>query len=155
MVSEARKQAMAWMETDTQRVRTFTIKGKMAAGAFGHARNYGWDDPNNAVTFEEWVGRHLGFYFQNFAVVCWLLRFCYKRCGLIFVQQLLPSVHMGCFIACCSSYTPLRHTLSSSLWSCIHKVNFIVLLCCSRYKLLQARKRKTSHERDVICESFY
>ena len=40
MVCEARKQSMAWMETDLI-LRTLS----MAAGAFGRARNYGWGVP--------------------------------------------------------------------------------------------------------------
>ena len=40
MVCEARKQSMAWMETDLI-LRTLS----MAAGAFGRARNYGWGGP--------------------------------------------------------------------------------------------------------------
>ena len=39
MVYEARKQSMAWMETD--KTYTLSMENKMAAGAFGHARNYG------------------------------------------------------------------------------------------------------------------
>ena len=41
MVSEARKQTLAWMETDY----AFSMEDKMAAGAFGRVRNYGWDGP--------------------------------------------------------------------------------------------------------------
>ena len=42
MVSEARKQSMAWMETDcSKHIVAFSMKDKMAAGAFGRARNYG------------------------------------------------------------------------------------------------------------------
>ena len=39
MVSEARRQSMAWMKTDYSK-HTFSMEGKMASGAFGHARNY-------------------------------------------------------------------------------------------------------------------
>ena len=44
MVSETRKQSMARMKTDYSK-QAFSMEDKMAAGAFGHARNYGWDDP--------------------------------------------------------------------------------------------------------------
>ena len=37
---------MAWMETDYSKHTYFSsMEGKMAAGAFGRARNYGWDFP--------------------------------------------------------------------------------------------------------------
>ena len=40
MVSGARKQSMARMEA-----YVLSMEDKMAAGAFGRARNYGWDGP--------------------------------------------------------------------------------------------------------------
>ena len=39
MVYDARKQSMAWMETDFS--KHTHLKDKMAAGAFGRAGNYG------------------------------------------------------------------------------------------------------------------
>ena len=47
MVSEMRKQLMAWMETDYSKhtMYIFLMDGKMVAAAFGRARNYGWDGP--------------------------------------------------------------------------------------------------------------
>ena len=48
MVSEVRKQLMAWMEMDySKHMYVFSMEGKMAAGAFGCTRNYGWDGPFN------------------------------------------------------------------------------------------------------------
>ena len=44
MVSEARKQSMAWMEQGAQislKRYAFSMEDKMAAGAFGRATNYG------------------------------------------------------------------------------------------------------------------
>ena len=41
MVSEGKKQLMAWMEMDYSLTYTLLVEDKMAAGAFGHARNYG------------------------------------------------------------------------------------------------------------------
>ena len=43
MVSEPRKQSMAWMETDYSKHTVLSIEDKMAARAFAHARNYGRD----------------------------------------------------------------------------------------------------------------
>ena len=40
MVSEARKQSMAWMEMDLLKTYVFSMEEKMAAGAFGCTRNY-------------------------------------------------------------------------------------------------------------------
>ena len=40
MVSEPRKQSMAWMETDYSKHTALSTEDKMAAGAFGRARNY-------------------------------------------------------------------------------------------------------------------
>ena len=48
MVSEARKQSMAWMEHGLQiSLKSFALsmEDKMAAGAIGRATNYGWDAP--------------------------------------------------------------------------------------------------------------
>ena len=47
MVYEARKQSMTWMETDYSKYTHFQWKISMAAGAFGRAKNYGWDSPNH------------------------------------------------------------------------------------------------------------
>ena len=41
MVSEARKRSMAGMETDYSFIYALMMEDKMAAGAFGRARNYG------------------------------------------------------------------------------------------------------------------
>ena len=41
MVYEVMKQSMPWMETHYLKPYTFLMEDKMAAGAFGHARNYG------------------------------------------------------------------------------------------------------------------
>ena len=41
IVSEPRKQSMAWMETDILKTYTLSMEDKMPAEAFGHARNYG------------------------------------------------------------------------------------------------------------------
>ena len=46
MVSEVRKQSMAWMET-LLKAYVFLMEGKMAAGAFGCTRNYEQDSPFN------------------------------------------------------------------------------------------------------------
>ena len=48
MVSEARKQSMAWMETDYSKHTPYSMEGKWRpAGAFGRARNYGLDSRFN------------------------------------------------------------------------------------------------------------
>ena len=41
MIYDSRKQSMASMETDYSK-HTLSMEDKMAAGAFGRARNYGW-----------------------------------------------------------------------------------------------------------------
>ena len=41
MVYEARKQSIAWMETDYSEDYPLLMEDKMAAEAFGCARNYG------------------------------------------------------------------------------------------------------------------
>ena len=41
MVSEPRKQSMAWMETDCSKHYALSMEDKITAGAFGHAENYG------------------------------------------------------------------------------------------------------------------
>ena len=43
MVSELRKQLMAWMETDYSKHTNFRWEKKMVAGAFGCAKDYGCD----------------------------------------------------------------------------------------------------------------
>ena len=50
MVSEARKQSMAWVETDYSKHTYFRWKVKWLTGAFGHARNYGQDVPSNFMS---------------------------------------------------------------------------------------------------------
>ena len=45
MVYEARKQSVSWMEHGLLKRYALSMKDKMAARAFGRARNYGWDSP--------------------------------------------------------------------------------------------------------------
>ena len=52
MVFEPRKQSMAWMEHGLQislKRYALSVEDKMAAGAFGRARNYGRGGPSDHV----------------------------------------------------------------------------------------------------------
>ena len=55
MVSEPRKQLMAWMEMDLYSkhiyMYTLSMEDKMVDGAFGHTRNYGWDGSFTLLTW--------------------------------------------------------------------------------------------------------
>ena len=54
MVIETRKQSMAWMEHVLQtslKMSALSMEDKMAAGASGVARNFGWDSPPVNASF--------------------------------------------------------------------------------------------------------
>ena len=55
MVSEARKQSIAWMGDGLLKAYVFSMEGKMAAGAFGRARNYGWEAPLSQGSAPSWI----------------------------------------------------------------------------------------------------
>ena len=150
MVSEARKQSMAWMETDYSKHTHLLWKIKMAAGAFGRARIYRWEGPfsDRLLYFAKELEEMLCFElvcrdfasFRHISVFCLRARplqeYSWKTaCGFyshekgesIFLEDLFPFTSSPTFCLCRESFG--RNKIITKVG--VHCKELLTILSCA------------------------